>query len=217
MRNHSAAILAALLALGSLPLTHAQQHPEPARSAIRDSHEGMTISVELWTRAGQYKEKFPKKSPFSGGVVALHVTFTNESDESIKVNLQSIRLVVLIEEDTRQELESLSAEDVADTVMLSKGGKDPTTRRIPVPIPVGKPRASRDKNWMDFKNDCQNAALPSPVVAAHSSMDGLVYFDLRGEWELLQTARLYVPNLMTMGSKQPLSYFDIDFAHASGN
>ena len=29
---------------------------------------------------------------------------------------------------------------------------------------------------------------PSPVVAAHTGMDGLVYFDVRSEWDLLQTA-----------------------------
>jgi hypothetical protein len=48
-------------------------------------------------------------------------------------------------------------------------------------------------------------------------MEGLVYFDLRGEWDLLQTARLYVPDLQRMTSKQAISYFDIDFSWGTGN
>jgi hypothetical protein len=48
-------------------------------------------------------------------------------------------------------------------------------------------------------------------------MEGLVYFDLRGEWDLLQTARLYVPDLQRMTSQQAILYFDIDFSHSSPN
>ena len=101
--------------------------------------------------------------------------------------------------------------------VLLKGGKDPTTRRNPLPIPIGKPNPTRDKNWTDFRNDCQNAAIPSPVVAAHTSMDGLLYFDMRSEWELLQTARLYIPNLESMNTHTPLSYFEIELGRGSSN
>ncbi len=215
MRNHLASVLLIFLNLlmpGPLP---AQQSPS-IRAAASESHEGITITVEPWTHATSYKQRFPKKSPFSGGVVALHITFRNNSDESVKVDLQRIRLVLLIGEENRQELVALTADDVADVVML-KGGKDPTTRRNPLPIPVGRPNPSRDKNWTDFRDDCQNAAIPSPVVAARSALDGLVYFDVRSEWELLQTARLYIPNLVTMTTHSPLSYFEIELGRGSPN
>ncbi len=68
-----------------------------------------------------------------------------------------------------------------------------------------------------MRDACQNAGVPSSVVAAHSTVEGLIYFDLRGEMELLQAAHLYVPNLATMGDNQPLSYFDIDLSHSSSN
>jgi hypothetical protein len=177
----------------------------------------MSIGVEPWTHASTYKEKFPRKSPYSGGVVALEVTFRNDSDESIKIDLQSIRLLLLIGEDNRQELAPLTAEDVADTVLLSNNGKDPTQRRNPLPIPVGKPRPSRDKNWTELKDACQNAGVPSSVVAAHSTLSGLVYFDLRSEWDLLQSAKVYLPNLVSMSTKQPLSYFEVDLSHGAIN
>ena len=198
----------------------AQTSPQSTtpRVGITDSHEGMTIGVDPWTQPSQYKEKFPKKSPLSGGVVALRVSFRNNSDQSIKVDLRRIRLLVTLDEENRQELEPLTAEDVADTVLLSKeNGKDPTVRRNPLPIPAGKPRTSRDANWTSFKDACQNAGLPSSVVAARGSVEGLIYFDLRGEVELLKNAHLYIPNLVTMNDNHPLLYFDIDLGHSSSD
>jgi hypothetical protein len=186
-------------------------------AAIVDAHEGVTIGVEPWTQASRYKEKFPKKSPFSGGIVGIRVSFRNDNEYAIRVDLQRIRLLVQISEDSRQELVPLSAEDVADVVLLKENGKDPTAKRIPVPLPVGKPKPHRDANWTTLRDACQNAGVPSSVVAAHNTVEGLIYFDLRAEVDLLQTSRLYVPNLMTMGDNQPLSYFDIDLGHSARN
>jgi len=187
------------------------------RASIVDSHEGITIGVEPWTQASRYKEKFPKKSPLAAGIVAIHLSIRNDNDQGVKVDLHRIRLIVQISEDSRQELAPRSADDVADAVMLKSNGKDPTARRVPLPIPVGKTKPERDANWTSFRDACQNAAVPSAVVAAHSTVEGLIYFDLRGEVELLQTARLYLPNLLMMGENQPLSYFDIALSHNSAN
>jgi hypothetical protein len=218
MRNLVALVVLAAVSLSAgaqSPSNPSQDAPKttPMKAQFMDTHEGMTIGVEPWTQAITYKQKFPKKSPFSGGVVALQMTFKNDSDESIKVDVQSIRLLLLIGEDNRQELSPLTAEDVADTVMLSNNGKDPTQRRNPLPIPIGKPRPSRDKNWVELKDACQNAGVPSSVVAAHSTVVGLVYFDLRSEWDLLQNAKVYLPSLVSMSTRRPLSYFEIDLGH----
>jgi len=189
------------------------------RTSIVESHEGVTIGVDPWTTSSRYKERFKKVTPFSGGVVAIRVSFRNNTDESIKVDLSRVRLTVTIgENENRQELSPLGADDVADAVLLKARSKDPTARRNPLPIPMGKSKGGRDKNWTEFRDDCQNAAVPSSVIAAHGSLEGLVYFDIRGEVDLLQTARFYVPNLVTMSTNQPLSYFDIDMSHSgSGN
>jgi hypothetical protein len=219
MRNLLAVVLSSAM---GVPAATAAQNPSPEaarqtpmKAPYADTHEGMSVGVEPWTQASAYKQKFPKKSPFSGGVVALQMTFRNDSDQSIKIDVQSIRLMLLIGEDNRQELASLTAEDVADTVLLTNNGKDPTQRRNPLPIPIGKPKPSRDKNWTELRDACQNAAVPSSVVAAHSTVVGLVYFDLRSEWDLLQTAKVYLPNLVSMSTKTPLSYFEIDLSHGA--
>jgi hypothetical protein len=216
MRKLSALVLLVLVTT-FLASSLAAQQASPKRAAIQDSHEGMTVGINPWIEASQYKEKFPKKSPFAKGVIALQVSFRNDTDESIRIDLTHIRLLVQLGEDERQELESLSADDVADAVLLKSSGKDPTARRLPLPIPIGKAAASRDKNWTEFRDTCQNAAIPTPIVAAHSTVEGLLYFDLRGEVELLQTSRLYVPNLTMMSTKQPLSFFDIALGHGGEN
>ena len=214
MRKLLVVAVVAGLGFASRPVAHGQQ-AECLRTSIVDAHEGITIGVDPWTQAGQYKSKFPKKSPFNAGIVALHLNIRNDNDEGVKLNLSRLRLLVQLDEENRQELQALTAEDVADAVMLRHSGKDPTARRSPLPLPflTGGPKPERDKNWVEFKEACQNAAMPSSVVAAHSSMEGLVYFDLRGEVDLLQTARLYVPDLQRMSTRDAISYFDIDFKH----
>jgi hypothetical protein len=216
MRTHLALLLCIAI-VADLSGQSSSKTSAPMRPSATDSHEGVTIGIDPWTQASRYKEKFPKKSPFSGGIVALRVSFANENDHGVRVNLQRIRLLVQVSEDSRQELVPLSADEVADTVLLKDSGKDPTAKRIPLPIPVGKAKPSRDANWTALRDACQNAAVPTNVVAAHSTIDGLMYFDLRGEVELLQTARLYVPNISTMDDNQPLSYFDIDLGHTASN
>jgi hypothetical protein len=216
MRNVLASVLmiAAAVPLSAQdtrsPQTTAQPSA-PLTAARKDAHEGLTIAIEPWTRASRYKEKFPKKSPFSKGIVAINVSFRNDTDHGLKVNLQSIRLLVQLGEENRQELAPLTAEDVADTVMLKDNGKDPTAKHIPLPIPVPTPggRSGRDSKWTELRDACQNAGIPTSVLAAHSTVQGLVYFDIRGELDLLQSAHMYFPNIVSMGDNQPLSYFDI--------
>ncbi len=192
----------------------------PMHAAISDSHEGVTIGIEPWTTASRYKEKFPKKSPFSRGIVAVHVSFRNDNDHGLKVNLQSVRLLVTLSEENRQQLTPLTADEVADAVMLKNSGKDPTARRSPLPIPLpntGAVKAGRDSHWTELRDACQDAGVPSSVIAAHNTVEGLLYFDVRGEMDLLQNAHLYFPNIVNMADNEPISYFDIALGPDSSN
>lgn len=222
MRNFMACVLTAVAA-AAVPGQNKDAKPSegnsPAvmREKITDSHEGVTIGLDPWTQASEYKEKFPKKSPFAKGVVAIHMSFRNDNNYSLKVNYQSIRLLVQLSEDNRQEIASLTPEEVADTVMLKNNGKDPTAKRIPLPIPIPNTgtKSGRDSNWTALRDACQNAGMPTTVVAAHSTVEGLIYFDLRGELDLLQNSHLYLPNIVSMGDNEPLSYFDIELGHGT--
>jgi hypothetical protein len=180
------------------------------KAASLESHEGLTISALAWIDPGQYKDKFPKKSPYTGGVLAIQVEFRNDSNEGLRINLERIRLTVQLGEENRQEVQSLTSEQLADAVM-KPAVKDPS-KRPRLPIPVGGGKSGRDKHWMELQKQAQEAQVPSSVIGAHSSVQGLLYFDLQGQYDLLQSAHLYVPDIASMQGTHSLTYFDIDLS-----
>ena len=190
----------------------AEQNGAP-RVAANETHEGMAISAEPWLDGAKYKDPFPKHSPFSGGVVAVHVSFRNDSGEAMKVTLSRIRLNVRVDSDTLQQLQPLSADQVADAAMRPKG-KDPTAhRRFPIPVGTGV-KTDHDKNWIEVQTQAQNAAIPTSVIAPHSTVQGLLYFDIQGQIDLMFSARLYLPEIVIMGKDQSLTYFEIDLSRS---
>ncbi len=198
-----------LLAAG---LNWAQQ---PLKASSVESHEGLTISVLPWTEAAQYKEKFPKKSPYAAGILAVQVTLRNDTDDSVKVNLERVRLLVMLSDDNRQQIEPLSSAGVAD-VALNPIAKDPTARRK-IPLPVGIPRGGHDKKWEELEKAARDAGIPGDVAAPHGAVQGLLYFDLRGQFDLLSTAHLYIPEVFVLEKNRSLTYFEIDLSRSTTN
>jgi hypothetical protein len=185
------------------------------KTASLETHEGLTISAQPWTDAALYKEKFPKKSPFAAGIVAMHVVFRNDSNESMKVSLDHIRLSFQVDEDNRQELQALTPAQVADQV-FKPGGKDPSQSRSRIPLPAGVPHSGNDKHWTELEQQAENAGVPANVIAPHSTVQGLLYFDLQGQFDLLNGARLYVPDVLVMENNRSLTYFEIDLSKPAG-
>src|ERR1700688_164526 len=207
--------LAACLMAGAL--AGAQQNGGQRASlqtASLETHEGLTISAQPWTDAALYKEKFPKKSPFAAGIVAMQVIFRNDSNESMKVSLDRIRLSFQIDQDNRQELQALTPAQVADEV-LKPGGKDPAKSRARIPLPV-RITHNNDKPWTELGKPAEVAGIPANVIAPHSSVQGLLYFDLQGQFDLLNGARLYVPDVLVMENNRSLTYFEIDLSRPTG-
>ena len=184
------------------------------KTASLETHEGLTISAQPWTDASLYKEKFPKKSPFAAGIVAMQVVFRNDSNESMKVSLDRIRLSFQIDQDNRQEVQALTPAQVADQV-LKPGGKDPAKSRARIPLPVSIPH-NNDKHWTELEQQAEVAGIPANVIAPHSSIQGLLYFDLQGQFDLLNEARLYVPDVLVMENNRSLTYFEIDLSRPAG-
>ncbi len=182
------------------------------RAAAIESHEGVTISAQPWTDAASYKTKFPKKSPLAAGIVAIDTNIRNDSDDSMRIDLEQIRLNITVSEDSRQALHSLTPDDVADVVM-DTGKKDPTaSHRMPFPIPSSRPKTGRDKHWVAMQKAAADAAVPGSIVAPHHALQGLLYFDLQGQFDLLSTAHLYIPDVRALEKNHPLLYFEIDLS-----
>jgi hypothetical protein len=218
MRNPSRTVL--LFAASLIGLTSGTRAQDGAKSqslktTSLESHEGLTISARPWTDAALYKEKFPKKSPFAAGILAMQVVFRNDSNQSMKVSLDRIRLSFQIDQDNRQELQALTAAQVADEV-LKPGGKDPSASRKKIPLPVTLPKSGNDKHWTELQQQAEIAGVPANVIAPHSTVQGLLYFDLQGQFDLLNGAHLYVPDVTAMENNRSLTYFEIDLSGPNG-
>ncbi len=204
---------AAMLLLSTLSAQQRQQST-PMRTSALDSHEGMTIAAEPWTNLDQYKQAFPKKNPYSFGILAIRVMFRNETSDSIRVNLSRIRLTLVLEDESRQELPSLTSEELADAVFRSKV-KDPSRRtRLPLPLPSST-KIGHDKNWTELARAAEEAGFRDGVIAPHNTSQGLLYFDLQGQYDLLNNARLYIPELVALEKNHGLLFFDIDLSRAT--
>ena len=213
MRKAALTLPCAALVLFSVSAAQ-QQKSTPMRTSALDSHEGMTIAAEPWTNVDQYKQAFPKKNPYSSGILAIRVMFRNETADSIRVNLSRIRLSVEIDEGNRQDLPSLTSEEVADVAFRSKS-KDPSRRtRLPIPLPSST-KVGHDKNWTELARQAEEAGFRAGVVAPHSTSEGLLYFDLQNQYDLLSNARLYVPELVALEQNRGLLFFDIDLSRAT--
>src|SRR6266702_1317718 len=123
-----------LPAISLMAATHgASQKPASIKTASLESHEGVTITARPWTDPTLYKEKFPKKSPFAAGIIAVQVVFRNDSDDSMKINLERIRLNLTLSEEDHQALYALSPEEAAD-VIIHPSTKNVTSKRLPIPL-----------------------------------------------------------------------------------
>lgn len=212
MRNLAIVLPFLLLSTAGAAFQSVQQDAALKTSAL-ESHEGLTVSAQPLTSAEQYHEKFPKKSPFAAGVLAVQVSFRNDSDDSLRINLDSVRLNVVLSEDNRQGLQSLNPGDVADAV-FHPGAKDPTKRSpIHLPIPVSRSSGAHDKKWNALEQAAREAGIPGNIVAPHKTMQGLLYFDLQGQFDLLNTAHLYIPDIVVFEKNRTLTYFEIDLSH----
>jgi hypothetical protein len=210
----SIALPLAMFALSAESPANARQQSasKPITTASLDSHEGLTIAADPWLSAERYKQVFPKKSPYTAGILAIKVTLRNDSAESIKVQIERIRLNLTFDDNNRQELPTLTSEQLTDAVLHPRV-KSPSKPRIPLPLPSSS--GGRDKNWEQYQKLAEDNGLHASIIAPHSTTEGLLYFDLQNQFELLANARLYIPDLLALEKNQALMYFDIDLSRSA--
>jgi len=185
---------------------------DPASLPARDSHQGLLIAADPYTSANRYKEKFGKHTPYEGGLIAIDLFARNDNDMPIRINLKTMQLLLSVPGYSRQRLEPLSPEEVADRV-LAKPAKD-LTPRFPVPR-VGAPPSKHDKNWEEFADSVRSAALGTDLLPPHATTHGFIYFDMDRHYDWISNARLEIPDLAFMNDTKPLFFFEIDLAPSS--
>jgi hypothetical protein len=205
-----AALLAAYLGFGVL----ASAQTDPAALPARDLHQGLLVAVNPYVSAAPSKAKFGKHAPYDGGVLALDVYFRNDNDSPIRIDLETVDLRIGAPGNSRQKLPAISAEDVADRILL-KAPRQPGQSRLPRPLPGSNGKTGRDKEWQEFDGVLRSAAMSTEVLPPHMVTHGFFYFDIDARYDWLTNASFDVSDLQFMTTKQALLFFEIALSPAS--
>lgn len=213
MRKQLFALLScsALMLLASTYVAQAQT--DPASLPARDAHQGLLVTVDPYVSTDRYKEKFGKHTPYEAGVAALDVYFRNDTAAPLKIDLDTIRLLIAAPGDAKQKIEPLAPNDVADLVLL-KDKANPKMRRLPLPLPGAVPKSGKGKEWDEFSAELRSMALSSDVLAPNSASHGFVYFDIDRQYSWLAGSRLEIPDVSSMLDHKALFFFEVDLTAA---
>jgi len=194
----------------------AQSAPvDPLTLPAQDQHENLLIAADPYVSASRYeKEQFGKKSPYEAGIIAIDVYFRNDNDAPIRLNLNSMRLVVAPPDMERQQLEALSAEEVTDRTILDAHA-NPTIRRLPLPLPGAK--SGKGKAWDEMATTLRSVALSTDILPPHATTHGFVFFDLDHQFNAIRHSQLYIPDLSFMTNHKALFFFEIELGQKPRN
>lgn len=218
MRHHflrlllgfSAIVFAVALAVAG----QAQTRVDPNSLPAKDAHQSVLVAADPYVSADRYKARFSgKHTPYEGGILALEIYARNDNDKPIRINLDTVSLLVSAPGQARQTLGALSPEEVADRVLL-KRQKDPRPPRLPLPLPGGIRNTGKGKEWEAFATELSSVALSSDVLPPNATVHGFFYFDIDHHYDWLANARFELPDLEFMLDKKALFFFEVDLAPA---
>jgi len=207
--------LLAIMVLSPLALLAQSAPVNPLTLPAQDRHEELLIAADPYISADRYdKDRFGKKSPYQAGIIAIDVYFRNDNDAPIRLNLNSIRLVVAPPDMERQQLEALSAEEVTDRTILDARA-NPTVRRLPLPLPSAK--SGKGKAWDEMATTLRSVALSTDILPPHATTHGFVFFDLDHQFNAMRHSQLYIPDLAFMTNHKALFFFEIELGQKPKN
>jgi hypothetical protein len=187
--------------------------PDPMALSARDSHQDLTIAADPYVKADRYKkEVFGKDSFYNAGMIAIEVFFRNESNAPIRLNPDTIQLIISQPDQERQRLGALSPEEVADRTLLTANSN--VRARRPFPLPGSTSRSGHSKDWMAMTGTLRSVALGTDVLPPHATTHGFLFFDLDHDFGAIRYAHLYIPDLAFMTDHKALFFFELDLGAA---
>ena len=206
-------LTAAFLLFGTGAFGQSPTSPADAKAAApaplpHDQHSGLTVSVDPYTEAARTKDKFGKADPHDVGVLPIEVFLRNDSDQPMRVNLETVQLEVTLRNGVRQEVEWLRPEEVAKLIAHPSGAADPHQKRLPLPIKIG------DKNVEKLANVLRPLTLDADVIPPKGTIHGFLYFDVSHEFSIASRSSLYVPDVSMAPGNEPLVFFEVPLRKA---
>ncbi|MGH9747321.1 MAG: hypothetical protein ACRD59_14590 [Candidatus Acidiferrales bacterium] len=197
--------LSACVFAQSTPATIDAKPAAPAAPASlpHDQHDGLTLSVDPYTEPARTKEKFGKANPVDAGILPVEVFLHNDSDQPMRLDLDTVQLEVTLRNGIRQEVDWLRPEEVANLIAHPGGSADPQKRRLPLPIVIA------DKKVEKLAAILRPLSLDADVVPPKATVHGFLYFNVSGELSLANSSSLYVPDVVNALSNKPLVFFEV--------
>lgn len=203
-------LFCAIVFSGGLAYGQAVQPAATAPALPQDKHEGVTMSVDAYTKVARGKETFGKANPLAVGILPVEVFFKNETDLPVKLDLETIQLEVHAGGgDKHQDIDWLEPVQVAAAVAHPKGPSEPKVRRFPLGVSLPKDD-KRDKMLEILKP----LALNSDIIPPQGTIHGFLFFDVAGQIPAPGDATLYVPDLTVATSNKPLMFFEAALQNA---
>lgn len=177
----------------------------PASAGREDRHDGLSIVADPYTDTARAKDKFGKANPLAVGIVPIEVFIRNESPQPIRIDLNTVQLEVHMHSGPRQDIDWLTADEVAKAIAHPGGARDPTRRRLPVPL-TGP---GKDKNVQKLADILGPLTLGGDVIAPKSSVHGFLYFDVNHDISIVQKSSLYIPDVVIVPGNKVMMFFDV--------
>jgi hypothetical protein len=183
----------------------------PASLPAHDRHEGLLVAADPYTDAARAKERFGKANPLEAGVVAIEVFLRNETDDPMRIDLETVRLDIAAPGGDHQRLDWMDAEHVALLIAHPGGVAQPQAKRR---LPMGIPLPGKDKKTSKLAEILQPLTLDADVIGAHATIHGFLFFNLNRDYSLLEHATLYLPDVKRIRGNQPLMFFEVSLRAA---
>jgi hypothetical protein len=184
--------------------------PHDKESSPYDGHDGITVSVKPCTDAAVAKDKFGRANPLPLGILPVEVFLHNETNQAVRINLNTVQLTVRTSEGTSQDIAWLSVRAVASAVAHPHGPSEPRQPRFPIAPPTGA-----DSKADKIVEILQPLALDADILPPQSVLHGFLFFDLDRDLSLAQNATLYVPDIFTVPANKPLMFFEVPLGAAA--
>ena len=146
----------------------------------------------------------------TAGLLAIDLYLRNDTDGPLQLKTDTIELQIATPGQSRQRLESLTAEDAAFRIVLPKGPA-PRGRRGPIPGVAG----GKTKEVAKMEDSLRYLMLPGDLVGPHNTVHGFVIFDIAQHFEDVEHSTLYIPDVRRFGSGEKLFFFEIDLRPAT--
>lgn len=203
-------IFPVIAAVGLLSGSAVCAQTDPLKMPARDAHQNVVIAVDTYHTEALAKEKFGKKNPYGAGILAVEVVMRNDNDRAVKVDLETIRLLLTVPGQQRQRLEPMTLQEVLNIILHKGGGPEATKRRTPIPRFPGPSKPS--KEWQELEDKWRPMLFEMDILPPKSTIRGVMFFDVNHYFDWVQYARFYVPDVTFEQDGKALLFFEVELA-----